>query len=201
MKSGQKTYSFYHSVHLFPPPHKTEMAFTFTRYLFCQNTSKNASLVQISSSLKFGCHGWVHWLSSPRSFSKRREGWTITHFCTHSSHSPEPGVARWRGSVGSGSLLTQQCGAGPEWWMLPGCGVWNPPDQRCPARGKEPGKAETQVTKLSFCVPEGLRKRWKRKKLTAHRLHLKNHIASWETETSSKAPSLFLLLAENSTYN
>lgn len=96
------------------PTPKLERAFTFIMDLFCQNTSENGSLVRISSRLKFGCHGWMHWLSSPRSLLKEREGWKIIPFCTHSFPSPEPSVAADLALSESGSLLTQQCGARPE---------------------------------------------------------------------------------------
>lgn len=70
-------------------------------------------LVRISSGLKFGCHGWLHWLSSPRSLLTRTEGQTITHFCTHSFHRQSPAWPADEALLESGSLLTQQCGAAP----------------------------------------------------------------------------------------
>lgn len=64
--------------------------FKFIRYLFYQNTSKNGSLVRISSQLKFWRHGPLHWLSSSLSLLKESRSLTIIHFCTHSFHRAEP---------------------------------------------------------------------------------------------------------------
>lgn len=177
------------------------MAFKFIMYLFCRNTSKNRPLVRLSSRLRFGCHGWVHWLSSPQSFLKRREGWTIIHFCTHSFHSPEPARPADVALSESGSPLTQQCAA---LRTRPECVLWNAPDAWHPVSVREPGKNRTLKSteeNLSFCISEDSSKRLMEEKWTVSKLRLRNDVTSWKGETYPRVRRMFLLLAENPTYN
>lgn len=120
-------------------------------------------LVRSSSGLKFGCHGWLHRLSSPRSLLTRTEGQTITHFCTHSFHSRSPAwpLTRlcwsrahcWPSSVEPPRLMNTfrvwsvkfWLAASSQrklWWGSGARGVW-----------------ETHMRKFNFCISEGLSKR------------------------------------------
>lgn len=119
----------------FPPP-RHKMALKFIMYWFCWNTSKNGSLVRISSRLKFTCHGWVHWLSSPQSLLKRREGWTIIHFCTHSFHSPEPARPLTWLCWSPAHCWPSSVEPDPEWWTLAEYIVGHSPSVWHPGRGR-----------------------------------------------------------------
>lgn len=120
-------------------------------------------LVRISSGLKFGCHGWVHWLSSPRSLLTWTEGQTITHFCRHSFHGQSPAWPADEALLESGSLLTQQCGATPsdEHFQSVECEILIgniQPEEIVGGRGAG-GVLETHMRKFNFCISEDLSRR------------------------------------------
>ena len=120
-------------------------------------------LVRISSGLKFGCHGWVHWLSSPRSLLTWTEGQTITHFCRHSFHGQSPAWPADEALLESVSLLTQQCGASPsdEHFQSVECEILIgniQPEEIVGGRGAG-GVLETHMRKFNFCISEDLSKR------------------------------------------
>lgn len=71
---------------------------------------QNGSLVRISSRLKFGCHGWVHRLSSPQSLFKKERRLNHHSFLHTQLPQPRASAARWRGSVTEDSLLLTQQG-------------------------------------------------------------------------------------------